>query len=297
MSSDFYGLKTQSLENDSLRLDYLSESGPRIVRLCLKNSGKNLLVELPEAVLDSSAGDFHLRGGHRLWHSPEYRPRTYLPDDDPIRVERLEDGVRLVQPVEQGSGIQKNIEIHLPASGTHFTLAHSLVNEGPWPVELAPWAISMLPLGGVALLPFQPASSSKTGLLHDRRLSLWPYTQVDDPRLMVRDAYIALLGQPRPTAVKIGIFNSFGLEAYYCDRTLLIKRFDPQEGQVHPDFGCNSEVYIKDTFTELESLGAMTLLEPGQAAFHTEKWEIYPGLDYAQSEDGIAALFEFIQTL
>lgn len=294
MSPEFYGFKTQSLENDSLHLEYLSERGPRIVRLSLKSQGQNLLAELPDFNLESSAGTLRVLGGHRLWHSPEYTPRTYLPDDLPIDIQRLDDGVRLTQPVEAGSGIQKSIEIHLPPSGTRLTLAHRLVNQGPWPVELAPWAITMLPLGGMAIIPFQPAQSAESGLLPDRRLSLWPYTQIDDPRLLIRDRYIALFGQPRSRAVKVGCFNPFGWEAYYREGTLLVKRFDPLPDQSHPDFGCNSEVYIKDTFTELESLSALTHLEPGQAADHVETWEIHTGLDYAQTADGIEAIFNLI---
>ena len=36
---------------------------------------------------------FHLRGGHRLWAAPEDPRVTYRPDDDPVEVDELPDGV------------------------------------------------------------------------------------------------------------------------------------------------------------------------------------------------------------
>jgi len=33
MTLDFHGLPVRSLENDQLRVDYLAEAGPRLVRL------------------------------------------------------------------------------------------------------------------------------------------------------------------------------------------------------------------------------------------------------------------------
>ena len=47
MTTDFHGLPTRSLENNHLRVDYLLEAGPRLVRLILAGSSANLLAEVP----------------------------------------------------------------------------------------------------------------------------------------------------------------------------------------------------------------------------------------------------------
>ena len=42
----------------------------------------------------------------------------------------------------------------------------------------------------------------------------------------------------------------------------------------HPDNGCNFELYLAKDFMELESLGVVTTLRPGEAATHTETWQL-----------------------
>ncbi len=49
--------------------------------------------------------------------------------------------------------------------------------------------------------------------------------------------------------------------------------------QNYPDHGCNSESYCNDKFIELETLGPLDVVSPGQTVLHTEIWEIYEGLD------------------
>jgi hypothetical protein len=46
----------------------------------------------------------------------------------------------------------------------------------------------------------------------------------------------------------------------------------------HVDHGCNAESYCNDEFIELETLGPLVKLEPGQFVTHTETWELYTEL-------------------
>ena len=77
--NQFCGHPTAVLDNGFLHLEYLTDVGPRIARLCLGKSGINLLAEVP-AEVDTPYGRFQFMGGHRFWHSPEALPRTYIPD-------------------------------------------------------------------------------------------------------------------------------------------------------------------------------------------------------------------------
>ncbi|MER3405907.1 MAG: hypothetical protein C4289_12725, partial [Chloroflexota bacterium] len=60
---DFYGLPVQVLENQHLRLEFLAEAGPRIVRLFIAGSDDNLLAELPDLKVSTPFGDYYFRGG------------------------------------------------------------------------------------------------------------------------------------------------------------------------------------------------------------------------------------------
>jgi hypothetical protein len=172
--SHFYGLPTGVLQNEHLRLEYLTEVGPRIVRLFRAKSQENILAELPEFKLETPLGEYYFRGGHRLWHSPENFPRTYVPDNGPIKVEEIPGGVKLSQPMERLTAISKKIEITLDSTRPIVRLTHELRNEGPWSVEFAPWALTQLRLGGIIILPQAVGNADPLGLLPNRHLVFWP---------------------------------------------------------------------------------------------------------------------------
>src|SRR6185436_7407546 len=97
-SGDYYGLPTHILCNQHLRLEFLAQAGPRIVRFSPADSKENLFAEVPDFKVDTPHGAYSFHGGHRLWHSPESLARTYIADDTGLQVEPLPDGVRLTQP-------------------------------------------------------------------------------------------------------------------------------------------------------------------------------------------------------
>jgi hypothetical protein len=270
----FYGLPTRSIENKNLRLEFLANAGPRLVRLFAFGSKENLLAEVPTLKHPTAHGDFFFRGGHRLWHAPESLARTYMPDNDRLVVQELAEGVRLTQPAEPETGITKSVEIHLDPEHPIVTLIHTLQNDGAESVELAPWAITQLKLGGVAILPQQRKPLDKDGLLPNRSLALWTYTRLHDSRLELRDEYIAIHARPELPPCKVGYLNREGWLAYQLNDVLFIKRFQPIVEATHPDFNCNAEVYCGDKFIELETLAPLVCLAPGQAATHQEVWEV-----------------------
>ena len=276
--SPFHTLPTARLENDYLALDYLTEAGPRIVRLIPRGLGRNLLAETPEYELPSPYGPYHLHGGHRLWHAPETAARTYIPDDSGLRVEPLAGGlsVSLVYD-EPHSGIRKAMEITLAADAARVVVTHRLTNIGLWPVELAPWAITQLPVGGTAVLPTQ-ATAGPDGLLPNRMIALWPYSRWDDPRLRLTEEAIEIATQPLAQPFKLGYLNLAGWLAYRYEGVVFRKRWTPQPERPHVDFGCNAEVYTNERHIELETLGPLVRLAVGEMVEHEEVWKVEEGV-------------------
>lgn len=289
-SNYFHGLPSQYIENEHVRVDFLTKGGPRIVGLFLAPSTTNLLAEVPDIKEETPYGDFHLYGGHRLWHAPEAFPRSYIPDDAGLEIEQLEDGVRLWQaetalPV-QITGLQKSIELRLHADRPALTVNHTLNNKGIWPVTLAPWAITQLRLGGLAIVPQHTEPLDPAGLLPNRNLAIWPYTRLTDPRLHLRNEYLFVAGRPGLPALKIGSMNRQGWLGYLIDDLFFCKTFTPQPEPPHPDLGCNTEIYCNDRFIELETLGPLVELHPGEAVTHSESWQIYewPAVPFISAE-------------
>jgi hypothetical protein len=275
-------MNTHLLQNDFLQIEFLTDP-LRII--ALTPAGKtNLLADLSDLpAVPTPYGNFHFRGGHRLWHSPEAMPRTYIPDP-PVTVTEIADGILLDSQAEPGTGIRKQIEVHLAADAPSVTLTHTLVNAGMWRIELAPWAITQFRLGGTVILPMPVDIADPAGLLHNRQFSLWPYARINDPRLGLGDAFILFKAEALLPPFKIGYFNSSEWLAYWLDGVLFRKTFQAQREASYPDNNCNAEMYCNDQFVELESLGPLTGLEPGESITHVEKWELFEQIGFLPEE-------------
>jgi hypothetical protein len=282
---EFNGLACRWLSNGRVRLAVTTGRGPRVVSFG-PEGGRNLFAETPEFALESPYGELRLLGGHRLWTAPEILERTYWPDDQTVMVEELTDGARFITEPD-GVGIVKELTLTLAADEARVTAGHTLRNAGDTAVELAPWALTMVPLGGVTLLPQPQGNVDARGLLPNRYLTLWPYSDPTDPRLVWGNRIMLVRGEPGP-ANKLGYRNAHGWLAHWLDGVLFTKEYAPHPDAAHPDNGCNAECYLNDSFMEVESLGPLTTLEPGQSVTHEEVWRLHE--DVAAIDDEAAAL-------
>jgi hypothetical protein len=285
----FYGQPTRCLSSQFIKLEVLENAGPRIVRLRFRDS-PNLFAELPDFVVPTTFGDYHFWGGHRLWHAPEAMPRTYIPDDQGHTLTELQEGLLLEGPIEPITGIRKSIEVHLAEDKPEVRLVHTLTNHGQWPVELAPWLITQLRLGGIVIAPMPVGNSDPHGLLPNRQFSFWPYTRIHDPRLHWDDDFVLLEARPGLPAFKIGYFNPHGWLAYWIDGILFRKIFNVFPGVPHPDGNCNAEIYCNDRFVELESLAPLIPIAPGEQIQAKETWEFHNRIEQSGLENVMARI-------
>jgi len=275
--SDFHDEPTRILENNFLQLEYLANSA-RIVRFSPKGK-TNLFADLGLSPVETPYGNFYFRGGHRLWHSPEAMPRTYIPDNEGGIVTEIPNGVRIEMPSEPWTNISKSIEIQLNPNQPQAIIRHELRNDGAWAVQFSAWALTMFKLGGVGIFPQPVGNVDEAGLLANRQLSIWPYTKIADARLTLRDDFILVHAKPNLPPIKFGYFNPHGWQGYWVDGVLFVKRFESQANAQYPDNGCNTESYCNDQFIELESLSPLEMVQPGQTIIHTELWEVHESLD------------------
>lgn len=289
------------LSNPQIELVASTAIGPRLIRFG-RPGGPNQLREFAEESGQTGGDAFHLYGGHRFWVAPEASPRSYFPDNFPIKVDTHPEFVRLIAPVETENGLQKELDIALMGDLPAASVVHRLKNSGRWPVEMAPWAITLMALDGVAILPLPPQGSHESGdLLPAATLSLWSYTNLTDPRftftpqaILLRHQATSPDGSPsRPQ--KIGMSNQRGWEAYYRDGDLFIKRFTPLQGVTYPDQGCNAEVFTRHDMIELESLAPLTIVPPGGQVEYIERWSLASG--FRDPGEGSEALKQILAAI
>lgn len=289
--SDFHGQPTRHISTEFIQLEVLEHAGPRIVRLHFRDSA-NLLAEVPDFVIPTDFGNYHMWGGHRLWHAPEAMPCTYYPDDDGNIVTELHDGLLLEGPTEPHTGVRKSIEVRLAGDKPGVRLMHILRNQGDQTVELAPWAITQLRLSGVVIAPMPVGNSDPYGLLPNRQVSLWPYTRIRDSRLHWDDDFLLFKADAGLPPFKIGYFNPHGWLAYWIGGILFRKVFQVASDAPHPDGNCNAEIYCNDRFVELESLAPLTQIAPGEQVQAVETWELLDGLEQSGLEEVIDRITE-----
>lgn len=273
------------LANAAMELIVTAEVGPRVI-YCGLPGGDNEFAVFPDQ-LGRSGDDYWLPyGGHRLWHAPEAMPRTYEPDNQPLQVELIAAGARLTQPVEPRAGIQKQLTLRLHPDAPSVTVTHRLTNRNVWPVELAPWGVTMMAPGGVAICPLPPRRPHPESLLPASTLSLWPYTHMSDPRWTWGRELIMLRQDPTSvTPQKAGVHNLQGWVAYARAGRLFVKRFYPRPEARYPDLNANLELFTNREMLEVETLGPLVTLTPGESVDHVEVWHLVSHVAQPSSEE------------
>ena len=282
--------------NGQIELIATTDVGPRIIRLGFVG-GQNLFHEYKESLGKTGGKEWENYGGHRLWHAPEEMPRTYWPDNDPVKAEWSGATLKLIPPVETANGIQKEIEVTMDSKANSVKVLHRIINRNPWDIELAAWALSVMAQNGRAIIPQEPFRPHEEYLLPARPMTLWHYTQMADPRWVWGNKYVQLKQDPgAKTKQKLGFLNKQGWAAYYLKGDLFIKRFDVDPKGVYPDYGCNNETYTDWNMLEIESLGPLTRLAAnGGKVEHTEVWSLHKvdlGEDDASIDEKAAPLLK-----
>lgn len=256
-----------SLENEDIQLIVSQDFGPRILYYGFKD-GFNHLLEKGYESRDTKYGTWQIYGGHRFWHSPEQVYRTYIPDNDPVQIEEIENGIRITQNIEKETNLQKIIEIELECSGSNVKLTHILKNLGSENVELSIWPLTCMASGGTHILPL---NTDDTGLLPNRFMTFWPYTDFKDDRLNIYNDHIKIKQMNVDKKLKIGVKTKQGWALYINNNEGFLKRFNYSE-DLYPDGDCNYEIFTNNYMVEMESLSPLYDICPGQEVSHTENW-------------------------
>jgi hypothetical protein len=76
-------------------------------------------------------------------------------------------------------------------------------------------------------------------------------------------------------ALKVGASNPAEWIAYRIRGTLFVKSAAYQDGGKYLDLGASHQIYCGPEVIELETLGPVVILEPGEGTEFKETWQIY----------------------
>ena len=277
-----YG-KVLSLSNGVIEVYVTIDVGPRIIRFGFID-GQNFMCDNRAAAEPKNDAEFEkffgkdkkweLLGGHRIWCSPESYPQSYYPDLDSVKYEITETGAVFTPNPETENGVQKQLEIKMDPDDANMQVVMRVTNISSAPQEFSIWGLTVSATGGMLVVPM---NDNDTGLLHNRNISVWPYTNLADSRLHFGERYVTLKQDKSVNhALKLG-FDLNQAEAYYCLGDDIFRKsyetYHPHEK--YPDNNCSFETYTCATFLENESLSPLKKVQPNETVSLTEHWSLH----------------------
>jgi len=283
------------LSNDACEMIITLEVGPRVLSFATRENGRigeNVFCVFSDGAGGKGESQWQSRGGHRLWLAPENEsahPFTYFPDNAPVEHEIIsENRVRFTPPMEPG-GAQKETQIELDENTARAIVTHRVTNAGSEALApLAPWALSVMAPGGIAIVPFAPLGEHPRDLLPDRKLVLWPYADLRDERLYLGCEFLTLAQDSRKTPIKIGLGHAISWAGYWNRGTLFLKKWRFDTDANYPDLGSTCELFTNSEMLEVESLAPLVSLAPGQSAEHVEEWNLFPNVPAFGARDEVS---------
>lgn len=265
------------LTNDEVELVVTASAGPRIIHYGFAGSQNFFRVYEDGRGFNhrSDWGEWVIMGGHRLWAAPEIAPSTYHPDNNPVEIEVRGDGLTATPPREAHTNLAKSFTVRLAPEGSEVTVAHRIRNDGAFPIEIAAWVLTVMTPGGLGVTGLPPRGTHPEVLAPTNPLLVWAFTDLSDPRWKFTKKYLTLRQDPaNSTPQKLGHFNRKTWGAYLLNDEAFVKTCPGVPGVAYPDLGASFEIFTNADFLELETLGPLTKLSPGESLEHVENWRL-----------------------
>lgn len=282
---------TLRISNGTTELMVTTDVGPRVISYQTAGRG-NVFKVYDEQAGGTGEGDFMIRGGHRFWLAPEDWIMSYHPDNRPVSWKQNGAGGEIVIDSLQTdpTPVRKQLGIRLAPEGSCVTVRHSATNEGGSPVKVATWGLSVMRPGGLEIIPQPMLGEHPRDILPNRGLVLWPYTDLSDPRFTFGAQFWLLQQLPDMPPTKIGLAHDERWIGYISEDLFFVKRIEMEVGEQYPDGGCNFETFTNGEMIEIEALGPLKVISPGESVTHIEKWYLFPLEEQItiDSEDALA---------
>ena len=272
-----------------LQLDVNPQTGGRITQLIFDKH----TIMTPYGCNGKYDGHASCNGsGSTFWTSPQRAwpvaswPPVVSVDGGPYAVQTKHKHLLMSSASDDalGANVDKDISIDEP----HCTISLRYTINAARSVEMAPWEITRVPRGGIALFPVGDDSKFAAGPLSPRisRTSDSAIAWFDDTTTPLMNSV---------GGAKLIADGREGWLAYVRDKKLFIKKFsDVPASKLAPNEG-DVEIYPGDTFLELEVQGPYTLLKQYDQLPWTVEWRIVNVPKSVKIAVGSESLLKFVR--
>ena len=163
------------------------------------------------------------------------------------------------------------VELIMSENEPSMDVKHNMTNIANEPQDLSLWALTVSAQNGVLIIPM---NTNNTGLLHNRMISVWPYTDMSDDRIFYGQKYITVRQDPNATRdLKLGFDLNQGTVYYVSGNSVFKKQYYPNHPNGrYPDGGVSMETFNCGLFIEIETLSEQKVMQSGATESHLETW-------------------------
>ena len=183
---------------------------------------------------------------------------------------------RLTSVEDRVTGVQLVREFRLDESSSHLSCKQIIKNVSAETQAWCHWSRTFARGGGICLIPLTPHSRFPGKYITYGPGPVMNY-RPNDPNIRVRDGFLEILGTPKRP--KLGIDSYVGWLCYLMKNDLMfVKSFPTYPDRVYNEMaGLTISIwYYKDMMCELEPIGPMEKIAPGESAAFTEEWWLIP---------------------
>ena len=276
VKTQFEGLDAVGLTTAKFRMIIVTGAGPRIAHFG-KPRGRNLLFWDSEGKY--GRGDWKMRGGHRVWCTrpgADEGEETYAADNAPCQVKMGRTSVTATAPVDPVTRLQRSLTIRVLDDASVavecrvLNTSDMLWSGGLWaltctvPTEASTYGI---PLGDGTDWDVFTMVTARRWAGHTSR--------VNDPQISFTEDNLVI--RPQGHEAKRFIQAPQGVIGLTDtdERITFTKRAPYERNGVYPN-NTNIAFYVgPDNFmVELETMGPMQTVRPGESLIHAEVWKL-----------------------
>ena len=202
-----------------------------------------------------------------------------------------EYSAKLISKVDPKYGIRIVREFELDPNSSYVKMTQTMINESDKEQRYYYWSRVFAKGGGIAYVPLNPHSRFPKGYAlygPTNPKNVIFYKPDDEPNIKKREGILEVIDTP--TLPKFGFDASEGWLAYISkDDLLFITKFDIEPKEMYGDLLANTSSiwYYKDIVCEIEPIGPVAVMQPGDSSSFSEHWYLY---DYAYPKDKKADL-------